>query len=90
MLSYTDREKAEDMPVNPETLGVWYSTESFPVYKDLLYLFFVSGVVDIQQFDRNKCILQYRKYVTVSDKAFTMLTLENNWSTWSGMAKAGK
>jgi hypothetical protein len=77
------------MPVNPATLRDRYEEENFPVYKDFLS-FFVSGVVGIRHFDRNKCDVHLWKYVSVSDEAFTVLTLENNWTRWSCMAKRNK
>jgi hypothetical protein len=42
-------------------------------------------VVGIRHFDRNKCHLAYSKYVSISDEAFTVLTLENNWAMWNSM-----
>ena len=84
MLATTDQELVADMPVNPETLKKRYS--DFPMYKDFVS-FFVSGVVGIRHFDRNKCTTPLRKYVTISDEAFTVLTLENNWERWSDMAE---
>lgn len=73
------------MPVNPKTMVDRYTEANFPVYKDFCS-FFVSGVVGIRHFDRNKCIRPLSKYVTSSDEAFAVLTLENNWSRWSSMA----
>jgi hypothetical protein len=85
MLSVTDNTSVENMVVNPATLLARYEEENFPVYKDFLS-FFVSGVVGIRHFDRSKCHMHLRKYVSVSDEAFTVLTLENNWTRWSCMA----
>jgi hypothetical protein len=86
MLSFSDRERVENMPVNPDTMTDRCTLVNFPVYKDFCS-FFVSGVVGIQKFDQSKCILPLSKYVSASDEAFTILTLENNWSRWSSMAK---
>jgi hypothetical protein len=86
MLYYTEDKTVEDMPVNPETLEERYKRKNWPIYKDFCS-FFVSGVVGIRHFDRNKCQKQLSKYVTISDEAFAVLTLENNWSRWSCMAK---
>ena len=86
MLSYTEGESVNDMPVNPDTMADRYLPRNYPVYKDFIS-FFVSGVVGIRRFDRNKCQNLYRPYVTISDEAFTVLTLENNWERWSDMAK---
>ena len=85
MLTLLDKRKVEDMPVNPERLEERYTVNNFPVYKDFCS-FFVSGVVGIRHFDRNKCSQPLSKYVTSSDEAFAVLTLENNWSRWSSMA----
>ncbi len=84
MLAVTEKEDVEKMPVTPDTLADRYT--EFPTYKDFLS-FFVSGVIGIRQFDRNKCHLALRKYISVSDKAFTVLTPENNWDRWSDMAR---
>jgi hypothetical protein len=85
MLSSTESLTVEEMPVTPVTLKNRFSEGNYPVYRDFC-TFFVSGVVGIRHFDRNKCLKQYSKYVTVSDEAFTVLTLENNWDRWSSMA----
>lgn len=87
MLEDTPGKRVEDMPVNPKTLQDLYTAQNFDVYKDFCQ-YFVSGVVGIRHFDRNKCILPLHKYVSSSDEAFTILTLENNWSRWSSMAEA--
>ena len=86
MLSATDTQQVTDMPVNPDALASRYSKANYPIYKDFCS-FFVSGVVGIRHFDRNKCHLQFSKYVSASDEAFTVLTLENNWSRWTSMAE---
>ena len=82
-----DNNEVEEMPVTPETLQSRFTTSEYPVYKDFVS-FFVSGVVGIRHFDRNKTSNTYSKYVTVSDEAFVILSLENNWNRWSAMAKA--
>ena len=89
MLTSTGTEKMEDMPVTPDTLADRYSTGNYPIYKDFCS-FFVSGVVGIRHFDRNKCHIPYRQNATISDEAFTVLTLENNWARWSDMAASGQ
>ena len=86
MLSFSDAEKVENMPVNPESMANRYLLDNYPVYKDFCS-FFVSGVVGIRHFDRNKCIQPLSKYVTSSDEAFAVLTIENNWERWSSMAR---
>ena len=83
MLAATENEDMEKIPVTPDTLADHYT--EFPTYKDF-HSFFDSGVVGIRQFDWNKCHLAIRKYISESDKAFTVLTLENNWERWSDMA----
>jgi hypothetical protein len=42
-------------------------------------------VVGIRQFDRNKSHARYSTYVTVSNEAFAVLTIENNWNRWASM-----
>jgi hypothetical protein len=85
MLWSTESQLPKDMPVNPDTLHTRYETENYPIYKDFCS-FFVSGVVGIRNFDRNKCHVHYSQYVSVSDEAFTQLTIENNWDRWISMA----
>ena len=83
----TEKKDVGDMPVTPNTLVDRYTEANYPVYKDFVS-FFVSGVVGVRKFDRNKCHIRYNKYVTISDEAFTVLTLENNWKRWCSMAEA--
>ena len=86
MLDLTEEGQVDEMPVTPETLQSRYIESEYPVYKDFVS-FFVSGVVGIRHFDRNKTTSSYSTYVTVSDEAFTILSLENNWERWSAMAR---
>jgi hypothetical protein len=86
MLLATDGSVVRNMPVTPETIADRYAKPNYPIYKDFVS-FFVSGVVGVRKFERNKCHVKYSKYVTVSDEAFTILTLENNWERWSSMAE---
>ena len=88
MLGLTDTGDIDDMPVTPDTLKKCFEPINFPVYKDFAS-FFVSGVIGIRQFERKKCHFKYSTYVTVSDEAFAVLTLENNWMRWSDMAETG-
>jgi hypothetical protein len=53
MLNLNDSKEVEEMPFTPETLQSRFSTSKYPVYKDFVSLF-VSGVVGIGHFDRNK------------------------------------
>ena len=88
MLSCTDGETVEEMYVTPTLLKGRYTREGYPVYKDFCS-FFVSGVVGIRNFNRNKCVKPHSTHVSVSDEAFTVLTLEKNWDRWSSMAETG-
>jgi hypothetical protein len=54
-----------------------------------LTLYYISGVVGIRRFDRHKLHSRYGTYVTVSNKAFAVLTIENNWKRWASMAERG-
>jgi hypothetical protein len=88
MLLMTNDEKVEQMPVNPDALRARFEGEvNYPVYRDFCS-FFVCGVVGIRRFDKNKCHKPYTEYTSISDEAFTVLTLENNWSRWSSMAES--
>ena len=88
MLELTDNKQVGNMPVTPDTLKTRFRTDDYPVYKDFVS-FFVSGVVGICRFDRNKCHAKYSTYVSISDEAFAVLTLENNWDRWASMAENG-
>ena len=87
MLELTDNMEVGEMPVTPDSLPSRFSAGEHPVYKDFVS-FFVSGVVGVRHFDRNKTTNIYSTYVTISDEAFAVLTLENNWERWSAMATA--
>jgi hypothetical protein len=88
MLSLTGSKTVSEMPVTPETLKTSFKpTESNVIYKDFVS-FFVSGVVSIRRFDRHKLHTRYYStYVTVSNEAFAVLTIENNWKWWGSMAE---
>ena len=51
-------------------------------------VFYISQVIGLQHFERNKCQKPCRAYVTISNEAFAILTLENKWEQWIIMAKA--
>jgi hypothetical protein len=48
--------------------------------------YYVSAVIGLRHFEKHKCTQLYREYVTISDEAFAILTIENNWSRWIDMA----
>ena len=73
--------------MTPNTIASRYATNGYPVYKDFCS-FFVSSVVGIRHFDQNKCHIRFSESATISDEAFTVFTLENNWARWSSMAIA--
>jgi hypothetical protein len=50
--------------------------------------YYVGAVVGLRHFEKHKCHKLYREYVTISDEAFAILTLENNWDRWMAMAAA--
>jgi hypothetical protein len=86
MLKLTEYQTVAEIPVTPKTLKTRFEHEHyFVIYKDFV-TFYVSGVVGIRQFNRNKSHTRYRTYVTVSDEAFAVLTIENNWDRWASMA----
>jgi hypothetical protein len=86
MLDLIDERDVDLMPVTVESLKTRFEEDKYPVYKDFVQ-FFVSGVVGIRLFDKQKCMARYSTYVTVSDEAFAVLTLENNSSRWASMAE---
>ena len=61
--------------------------EEFNLYADFV-VFYIGAVVGLRRFEKDKCRKKYSEYVTVSDEAFAVLTLENNWLRWMAMAKA--
>jgi hypothetical protein len=78
-------EKIEDMDICPTTLEERF--EEFNLYADFV-VFYIGAVVGLRRFEKDKCRKKYSEYVTVSDEAFAVLTLENNWMRWMAMAKA--
>ena len=66
MLDLTEDRDVELIPVTVESLKTRFEEERYPVYKDFVQ-FFVSGVVGIRLFDKQKCMARYSTYVTVSD-----------------------
>jgi hypothetical protein len=75
------------IPISPETLKTRFETTNIPIISKDFVSFFVSHVVGIRQFYRNKCHARNSTYVTISDEAFTVLTIENNWNRWACMAE---
>jgi hypothetical protein len=71
--------------IRPDTIGDRHT--EFLMYVDFVE-YYVSAVIGLRHFEKHKCNKQYRKYVTVSDEAFAILTLENNWDRWMAMAIA--
>jgi hypothetical protein len=87
MLEVTESHTVTELPVTPDTIQGRFNRDEYPVYKDFVS-FFVSGVVGIHHFDRNKATAAFRTYVTTSDEAFAILTLENNWEQYSSVVKS--
>jgi hypothetical protein len=55
------------------------------MYQDFVS-FYVSPVIGLRRFEKDKCSQLYSRYAIVSDEAFAVLTLENNWDRWMSMA----
>ena len=72
------------MDIRPDTLDQRF--EEFNMYADFV-VFYISAVIGLRRFEKNKCRKPYSDYVTVSDEAFAVLTIENNWLRWMDMAK---
>ena len=85
MLECTENQLVAEMPVHVESLKTRYEEENYAVYKDFI-TFFVSAVVGIRVFDKKKCVQSYGEFVSISDEAFAVLTIENNSSRWASMA----
>jgi hypothetical protein len=73
------------MDLRPDTLQDRF--EEFNLYTDFV-VYYVSAVIGMRHFEKEKCRSKYSEYVTVSDEAFTVLTIENNWMRWTAMAKS--
>ena len=58
------------------------------IYYDFIN-YFVSTVIGKMNYKRNLCIEVLSSYATVSDEAFALLSLENNYETWMDMALTG-
>jgi hypothetical protein len=55
------------------------------MYQDFLS-YYVSPIIGLRHFENEKCSKLYSSYTTVSNEAFVVLTLENNWDWWMSMA----
>ena len=53
-------------------------------YADFIY-YFVSAVVGKTEFKKNCCNSLLSNYASVSDEAFAIFSLENNYDTWMDM-----
>src|SRR5687768_18508640 len=51
--------------------------------------YFVSTVIGKMDYKKKYCTMVLSKYATVSDKAFALLCLENNYKTWMDMGLTG-
>src|SRR5687768_1934650 len=63
------------------------SENSFMYYDFINY--FVSAVIGKMDYKKKSCIMVLSKYAIVSDKAFALLCLENNFETWMDMGLMG-
>ena len=63
------------------------SENNFMYYDFINY--FVSAVVGKMNYKKKSCNLVLSKYATVSDEAFALLSLENNFDTWIDMGLTG-
>lgn len=75
------------MDITPQTLPQRF--DKFLMYQDFVS-FYVSPVIGLRRFEKEKCCKLYSSYATVSDEAFAVLTLENNWDRWMAMFVSGK
>lgn len=79
-----EEDNLNDMDIKPESLQERF--ENFNMYEDFV-LYYVSAVVGLRHFEKQKLRSNYSEYATVSDEAFAVLTIENNWNRWMSMAK---
>ncbi len=74
-----------EMDITPDMLNECF--DEFNMHTNFV-VYYVSALVGLQHFKKEKCRKKYSNFVTVSDEAFDVLTLENNsWSCWMAMAK---
>jgi hypothetical protein len=74
----------KDIDIQPDTIENRYG--EFLMYVDFVE-YYVSAVIGLRHFEKYKCTKKYRDYVTISDEAFAILTIENNWDRWMDMAE---
>ena len=72
------------MDIRPDTINEQFT--DFNMYTDFV-VYYISAVIGLRHFQKEKYSTKYSTYVTVSDEAFTVLTLENNWNRWMSMSK---
>ena len=58
------------------------------IYYDFIH-YFVSAVIGKMDYKKRLCSSLLSTYATVSDEAFAILSLENNYDTWMDMALTG-
>ena len=63
-------------------------SEGNVMYYDFIN-FFVSAVIGKMNYKKKSCSFVLSKYATVSDEAFALLSLENNYETWIDMGLTG-
>ena len=73
------------MDIRPDTLDEPF--ENCKLYFDFVE-YYVSAVIGLRYYEKEKLRSKFSDYVTVSDEAFAVLTLENNWTRWMAMAVA--
>jgi hypothetical protein len=72
------------MDIWPDTINERFS--DFNMYTNFV-VYYISAIIGLQHFQKEKYSTRFSTYVTVSDGAFTVLTLENNWNCWMAMSK---
>ena len=58
------------------------------IYYDFIS-YFVSAVIGRMDYRKKSCSMLLSNYATVSDEAFALLSLENNFETWMDMGHTG-
>ena len=58
------------------------------IYYDFIH-YFVSAVIGKMDYKKRLCSFLLSSYATVSDEAFAILSLENNYDTWMDMGLTG-
>lgn len=79
---------SDKMIATPEDNFKWYELEDYmqlrknPGAFKTLCESFLPHVVSVAKWNRDYLVEKVSDFASISDEAFTLLTLENNWEVW--------